>query len=156
MKTGTNFSIQIMTRSSKETEKAGWALARLLQGGEVILLRGNLGAGKTTFVKGLAEGLGVRANITSPTFVLMKVYETKKGAVRQFVHVDCYRIPGTELTQIGLGDYFNQPDTVTAIEWSERMRQKPKDALTVTLEHGKKTLERRITVSGPKKATLRD
>ncbi len=139
--------LRIVTRSAAETERVGKELAKQLVGGEVLLLRGTLGAGKTTFLKGLAKGLGVRTAITSPTFVLMKVYETGRKSVRRFVHVDCYRIPGAELTAIGLTDYLEQPDAVTAIEWSERMKRKPRGALTITLRHGKNEHERHIELS---------
>src|SRR3989338_7673870 len=96
------------TTSAAQTRAFGAKLARELKGGEIIALVGNLGSGKTTFVKGLAKGLGVKDVITSPTFVLMKIYKAKHKTIKNFVHVDCYRIPGIELTAIGLDDFLNQ------------------------------------------------
>lgn len=119
------------TNSAHATEALGKALALKLKGGETLALVGNLGTGKTTFVKGLAKGLKVKQTITSPTFVLMKVYKAKLGRIRQFVHVDCYRVPGVELSEIGLGDYLGQPDTVVAIEWAKKLPRLERDATTI-------------------------
>ncbi|MDP3986265.1 MAG: tRNA (adenosine(37)-N6)-threonylcarbamoyltransferase complex ATPase subunit type 1 TsaE, partial [Candidatus Veblenbacteria bacterium] len=81
------------TTSASQTRALGTKLAGELKGGELLALTGHLGSGKTTFLKGLAKGLGVKDTVTSPTFVLMKVYPAKHKNIRTFVHVDCYRLP---------------------------------------------------------------
>lgn len=149
-----------ISSSSAQTEKIGANLARTLKGGETILLSGDLGAGKTVLVKGLARALKVKQTITSPTFVLMKVYPTYYKTVHQLVHVDCYRlpagrhgVPGIELENIGIGDYLSSPDTVAAIEWAEKLKHIPARAIRVHIAPGKKTTERKITISRPKTTT---
>lgn len=116
--------LSVTTRTARETVRLGTLLAGELRGGEVLALTGNLGAGKTTFVKGLAKGLGVHQTITSPTFVLMKVYRAKRGKIRQLVHVDCYRVPGVELSAIGLEDYLGDPRSVVAVEWAGKLSRR--------------------------------
>lgn len=136
----------ISTTSSAQTKALGLKIARQLKGGELLALTGNLGSGKTTFIKGLAKGLGVKDTITSPTFVLMKVYQAKHKSIKQFVHVDCYRVPGVELKAIGLGDYLYQLDTVVAIEWAEKLPKNTKPTLTLQFKAGKQPSERAIKI----------
>ncbi len=138
------------SRNSQETRTLGLKLARTLVGGEVIALMGNLGSGKTTFAKGLAKGLGVNQTITSPTFVLMKIYKTKHKTIKQFVHVDCYRIPGIELANVGLTDYLNRPDTVVAIEWAEKLPNKFKPSIQIKFCSGKQADFRLIKIKSPR------
>lgn len=137
----------IVTKSSKETIALGVRVAHKLRGGETIALIGELGSGKTTFVKGLARGLGVKEIITSPTFVLFKVYRAHQGKVRQFVHVDCYRVSGVEFKKIGLTDYLNRPDTVVAIEWGEKLPHLPTNTVRLSFTHGRMEKERFITIA---------
>ncbi len=102
-------------------------LAETLQGGEVLGLVGELGAGKTTFTQLLAKELGVAADVKSPTFVIMQVYDTfAKSAARRGItalcHVDAYRLEdGSELYGVGFDDYAEQPGTVTVVEWADRV-----------------------------------
>ena len=120
-----------ITNSEKETFDFAKNFAKKLKGGEVIGLVGDLGAGKTIFTKGLAAGLGIKQNITSPTFVLMTVYETPKTQITNyqlpittFVHIDAYRIKNArDITAIGAEEYFNRPDTATIIEWANNIEQ---------------------------------
>src|SRR3990167_5181619 len=110
------------TASEKETFILAKKLAQTLRGGEVIALYGNLGAGKTVFAKGIAAGLGVITTITSPTFTLMNVYPVKPRGITTLVHIDCYRLHNaSELVAIGVSEYLNNPQTVTVIEWAERV-----------------------------------
>lgn len=109
-----------IAKSEKETITLGKKFAKTLHGGEVVLLIGDLGAGKTTFVKGVAQGLGIRRVITSPTFVLMKVYEVQssKSKVQKFIHIDTYRGLGiADLENIGALEYFGNKDAVCFVEW---------------------------------------
>ena len=106
-----------VTHSAEETEAVGEELAPLLAPGDLLLLAGELGAGKTTFVRGLARGLGVTAPVQSPTFQLVRVYP---GRV-QLAHVDLYRLEsGTELADLGLDELLDEG--VVAVEWGDRLR----------------------------------
>jgi tRNA threonylcarbamoyladenosine biosynthesis protein TsaE len=134
-----------LTKTATQTKRLGQKIAKLLKGGEVLSLVGNLGGGKTTFLKGLGKGLGVKQIITSPTFVLMKVYIAKQGYIRQFVHVDCYRVPGIEFSKIGLNDYLGDPNTIVAIEWADKLKVKGKKVININFQHGKCENERIIS-----------
>jgi len=117
---------KFITRSEKETFNLGKNFAAKLNGGEVLALSGNLGAGKTIFAKGLAAGLGVKEIITSPTFVIMKVYFLPKAEnkIKNFVHIDCYRVSEPEAIEaIGAKEYFNRQDSIVLIEWAERIKK---------------------------------
>ncbi len=107
------------TNSCEETERFAEEWGRSLVGGEVILLKGDLGAGKTHFVKGLARSLGVTDVVTSPTFALHNVYY---GTALTLNHFDFYRIEDSaEVEMLGLTDFFYEKDAVSAIEWSENI-----------------------------------
>lgn len=115
-----------ITNNEKETIKFGKELAQKLKGGEVFLLIGDLGAGKTTFAKGVASGLGIKKTVNSPTFVLMKVYEVKstKNRIKKLVHIDTYRgLDIFDLGNIGALDYFGDKGSVCLIEWGESLEQ---------------------------------
>lgn len=102
------------TESAAETEAAGAALAAELAPGDVVLVSGDLGAGKTTFVRGALRALGVQERITSPTFVVGHLFETPGGRA---AHLDLYRLGGLEGEDPGLLDPFFGPDTITFVEW---------------------------------------
>jgi len=105
-----------VTASPAETERAGMLLGERLRPGDVVLLTGELGAGKTTFVRGVAQGTGSRAPVASPTFQLVRVYP---GRV-QLAHVDLYRIENTsELRELGLEELAEQGAVV--VEWGDRL-----------------------------------
>jgi tRNA threonylcarbamoyladenosine biosynthesis protein TsaE len=101
------------TTSAEETERLGAALARELRPGDVVLVSGELGAGKTTWVRGALRELGVREAVTSPTFVVGMLYD---GAA----HLDLYRLSGLGDEDPGLLDPYFGPDLVTFVEWPER------------------------------------
>ena len=118
--------MRIITSSEKETLAFAKKYASRLRGGEVIGLAGDLGAGKTVFAKGLAAGLGTRANVASPTFVLMKIYPVRKRSspVKFFCHIDAYRLRNPrDILAIGAGEYFGRADTVTAVEWADKIKK---------------------------------
>ncbi len=125
-----------ITKSAKETGSFAKGIAAKLKGGEVLCLIGDLGAGKTAFTKGLAAGLGVKNIITSPTFVLMKVYGAKNGKISTLCHIDAYRLSdGQALMEIGADDYFNDNKCVTVIEWADRVKGIwPKGAIEVSFK----------------------
>lgn len=115
--------MKVISHSEKETQKFAFDFAKKLKGGETIGLIGDLGAGKTAFVKGLANGLGIKKTITSPTFVVMKVYPVKHTTIKHLVHVDAYRVKtATSLTAIGLEDYIKSNDSVVVIEWADLVK----------------------------------
>jgi len=121
----------VVTHSAEETRAAGEALARTLHPGDVVALRGELGAGKTCFVQGLARGLHASAWATSPTFVLVNEYR----ADLPIHHVDAYRTAGpAELIGIGLVELIDG-DGVTVIEWADRVESLlPDHTIHVTIE----------------------
>jgi tRNA threonylcarbamoyladenosine biosynthesis protein TsaE len=99
------------------TERAGAALAAQLRPGDVVLVSGELGSGKTTFVRGAMRALGVTDAITSPTFVVGVLYDGTNGPL---AHLDLYRLAGLEDEDPGLLDPYFGPDTITFVEWPER------------------------------------
>ncbi|MEI6378993.1 MAG: tRNA (adenosine(37)-N6)-threonylcarbamoyltransferase complex ATPase subunit type 1 TsaE [Candidatus Falkowbacteria bacterium] len=126
--------------SAQETEKLAKKLAAGLKGGETIGLVGDLGAGKTTFAKALAKALGVKVRVTSPTFVLLKLYPARKGQIKHLVHIDAYRLDNTEsLEHLGVKDYWGHSDTVTIIEWADRIKALlPRGSRMVRFQHSPK------------------
>jgi len=105
----------IYSKSVQDTYAAAAKLAATLQGGEIILLDGDLGAGKTTFVKGLALALGVRDMVTSPTFTLFNQYQ---GDKLKLYHFDLYRLGEGEADELGFDEFIGALDAVTCIEWN--------------------------------------
>lgn len=136
--------------SPKETFEYGKKLAAKLNGGDILLLSGELGAGKTSLVKGIAKGLGVKREITSPTFTLLNIYKIKNSKIKNLVHIDTYRLKDEkELLEIGVEDYFGKSNTVCIIEWPEKISGllKKYRTSTITLEHGNKPEQRKIQTS---------
>lgn len=118
--------MKYVTASEKQTFSLAKKFAKKLKGGIVLSLVGDLGAGKTIFTKGLAAGLGIKKNITSPTFVLMKKYDVKCqwSNVKCLVHIDAYRLRSyKDLLAIGAKKYLGKPNTVTVIEWAGKVKR---------------------------------
>jgi len=115
----------IVSKSATETEKIGGKLARELSPGNVIALTGDLGGGKTTFTKGLARGLGISEPITSPTFMLERVFATEgQPEIKYLRHYDAYRLEnGKELADIGFLDAVEGGDSVAVVEWADRVKE---------------------------------
>lgn len=112
---------EIITNSAAETTVAGAAIASWLEPGDVLLLHGDLGAGKTTLVKGIVSALGTETVVSSPSFALVNEYPLEREArLDRLFHLDLYRIDETELETIGLAELLDTPDAVTIIEWPER------------------------------------
>lgn len=124
--------------SEQETYSFAKNFAQELVGGEVIGLIGDLGTGKTVFSRGLAAGLGIKNKVTSPTFVLMKVYPVNQGAIRFYCHIDAYRLKTAyDLSAIGAMEYFGRADTVTVIEWADKIKKLlPKEAKLIKFTLG--------------------
>ena len=136
--------MEFLTNSPEETEKVGSALGNILTPGTVIAYRGDLGAGKTAFTRGLARGLGYREPVTSPTYTIVNEY---LGGRLPLFHFDMYRLASSDdLWDIGWEDYLERGG-ICAVEWSENVADALEDAITVCIE---KTGEnsRRITLEG--------
>ena len=143
--------MKITTHSEQETKDFAKKFASKLSGGEILCLYGELGAGKTTFVKGLAEGLGITENITSPTFTLMNIYKptvSKSLRITNLVHIDTYRLKNAkELIEIGVEDYIGTPGSITIIEWPEKISNllKKEKVVKIFLDHSSQNT-RKITI----------
>ena len=120
-----------ITKNFRETQRLGYDFAKVLRKGDVICLYGDLGSGKTTFVQGLAEGLGVKNRIISPTFIITRCYKlkTQKSNVKTtaqnsklFYHIDLYRIGGNDIRGLGLEEILNDSSNIVAIEWAEKLK----------------------------------
>jgi tRNA threonylcarbamoyladenosine biosynthesis protein TsaE len=125
---------KLVTHSPAETRKVGSALAAVLEADDVVLLAGPLGAGKTEFTKGIAEGLGIDELVVSPTFTLAREYEARP---LRLLHVDLYRLDrGQEVIDLGLDD-LAADDAVTVVEWGDLASGLfPADHLDVQIELG--------------------
>ncbi len=121
----------VTSHSAEETRALAAELATALPPDTTIALHGNLGVGKTTFVQGLARGLGVKEQVTSPTFAIYSVYQ---GTARKLVHLDAYRLEGgRQLEELLLEEFLTSPWCL-AVEWPEKTGDwLPKDAWHVTL-----------------------
>ena len=109
--------MEFLTHSPDETQRVGAALAKTLRGGEVIAFLGDLGAGKTAFVRGMARGMGLSCRVSSPTFTIVNEYIGE----RELIHFDMYRLESAdELFDIGWEDYLRR-GAVCAVEWSEKV-----------------------------------
>jgi len=137
--------MMLETSSEAETEAAGESLGRSLDAGSVVLLYGDLGAGKTAFVRGMARGVGALPDeVSSPTFTLVQEYA---GTSLTLYHVDLYRLESAEVDDLGLDDLLDSRGIV-AIEWAERWPGRPRRAIDVQLEESGEG-RRRIRVARP-------
>ena len=120
---------EIVTYSAEETFSVAKEYAKTLEKNDVVLLKGEMGAGKTVFAKGVAKGLGIEDEVTSPTYAYMNDYD---GIL---YHYDCYRLScGEQALALGLTDYFDAGG-ICLIEWSENISSVlPKEVKTVTIE----------------------
>lgn len=138
--------MEYVTNSPEETESAGARLAQRLKPGAVVAFTGDLGAGKTAFVRGMARGLGISDRVTSPTFTIVNEYE---GGRLPLFHFDMYRLGSAdELFDIGWEDYLAR-DGVCAVEWSENIAGALEDGcIRVDIRRGEWDGQRRITITG--------
>ena len=138
--------MQTITHSPDQTRALGRKLAQALQGGTVVAFTGDLGAGKTAFVSGMAEGLGIEERVTSPTFTIVNEYE---GGRLPLFHFDMYRLGSAdELFHIGWEDYLAR-NGVCAVEWSENVEEAMDgDTIRVDISRGQDENTRIITIEG--------
>ena len=136
--------MEFLTNSPAETEAIGAALGKIIKPGTVIAYRGDLGAGKTAFTRGLARGLGSSEMVTSPTYTIVNEY---LGGRMPLFHFDMYRLASSDdLWDIGWEDYLDRCG-VCAVEWSENVADALEDPMVITIEKlGEES--RRITIEG--------
>ena len=136
--------MEFWTHSPAETQRLGEALAPYLRPGQVVALRGGLGAGKTAFTRGLARGMGVTGPVTSSTYTIVNEYA---GRQMPLLHFDLYRLQGEEeLLDIGWADYLDRGG-VCVVEWSENAPEAMAGAVVVTIDPGPGDT-RKITIEG--------
>jgi tRNA threonylcarbamoyladenosine biosynthesis protein TsaE len=143
-----------ISKSEEETGKIATKLAKEIVSRNtgdktvVIALEGELGAGKTTFVKAFAKALGVKEKLTSPTFVLMRHYKLETVNYKLLIHIDAYRInSGEELKHLGIEEFIADPKYIILIEWAERVADiLPEEHITIHIDHISEN-ERKFTIS---------
>ena len=147
----TNEGIIFNSKSSEETVALGKRIGSFLRGNDVIALNGTLGAGKTTLIQGMADGLDIKDYVTSPTFIMINEY---KGVI-PFYHIDLYRTENEkEVEALGIEEYFGRGG-VCVIEWAERLgKLRPKDSEEIRIEIVSEN-EREICVSSGLAARLK-
>lgn len=130
----------------EKTQRLGAALGACLRAGDVVLLRGEMGAGKSVLTRAAARGMGVEGPVPSPTFTILNIHE---GTSLRLYHFDLYRLEGADaLYEMGLEEYIPSCDGATFIEWPEMAEEAmPDDALTVTLTYGEDGLTRRAQLT---------
>lgn len=136
--------MEIKTKSEEETKKIGQDFAKNLKKGDIVALFGNLGAGKTIFSKGIAQGLGIKKRIISPTFTIVRNYKLKNGT--DFYHLDLYRGEKEEdFESVGLSEIFSS-NSIVIIEWADRIKRiLPKKRIDINIKYLKEN-ERLITI----------
>ena len=124
----------IITNNKEATVALAQNFAKTLKGGDFLAFYGDLGAGKTTFIQGLAKGLGIEKRIISPTFIIMRHYALK---FKNFYHVDLYRTQSKhDLLGIGLDQIIQDKNNIVALEWAEKMGEMlPKNRIDIHLEY---------------------
>lgn len=146
---------ETVSTSSEDTERLGQLLGQLLKSPEIIELRADLGGGKTTFVRGLARGLGSKDTVASPTFTLSKIYKAKNR--QEIHHFDFYRLNDAGIMADQLAESLENPNAVTIVEWGDVVQDVlPEERLSIEFKMvGDNPDERQIIISYPDlKATL--
>ncbi len=129
--------MEVLTKSTNETKDLAFELAKKLKSGDVLALYGDLGSGKTTFVRYLVEALGFGCRVQSPTFVLLRKYMGGNGAIKCVNHLDLYRLVSKEeLSDLGLTEVFTEQGCITVIEWPELLEEYlPESTLRLSFEY---------------------
>jgi len=136
----------MITNNERETIEFAYRFSKTLKGGEIICLNGNLGAGKTTFMKGVAKFFNINKDeIISPTFTIANIYNCNKNNIKKIIHIDAYRIKNEdEMLDFGILEFFGEDDTVIFIEWSENIEKYIKNEININikiLENNKRELQ---------------
>lgn len=128
--------MEYITQNAEETKEIGRKLSASVKGGEVFALCGDLGAGKTTFVQGFIEGLGITSRVNSPTFIIMRTYE---AGDKTLYHVDLYRLEEnieSEIKQLGLNEALGNENFIVLIEWADKIKDVlPKNTKWINFEN---------------------
>ena len=138
-----------LSQSKKETETIAREISQGFQGGTVVCLEGDLGAGKTTFSQGVLAYFGAEEPYTSPTFVIMKEYQLpqEKQGIKRIYHIDTYRIEAKDLENIGFEEWCSDPSGLVLLEWPERVKELlPEKRTTIHLKQRAEE-SREITLS---------
>lgn len=143
-----------ITTSGEGTQKLGEEFALKLRPKDIVFLIGELGSGKTTFVKGIARGLGVKTRIISPTFVFLRSHtvrsqesEVRGLDIKKLYHLDLYRLDNeSDIKNLSLDDLFNDSEAVTIIEWPEKIENLPQKTYKILFEHRSEN-SRKITIN---------
>lgn len=145
----------IRSSSEKETLRLGRELAGILEAGDTLLLTGNLGAGKTALVRGMAEALEVESPVSSPTFTILHVHEPKKEEGCPLYHFDAYRLRDEEdFYSNGFDEYIGGPG-IAVIEWGERVRGAlPADLIEIEVTYGPEQDDRVFSIRFPEGRTF--
>lgn len=129
-----------LAREASKTKKLNHAL--------IFALQGNLGAGKTTFIKGFIRGLGYKKRITSPTFLIFKRFDVKNKGFKNVYHVDAYRIKrGSELDVLGFKEVLSSSQNIVLVEWADKIKKVlPERTIWIKFDYGKYENERKIII----------
>lgn len=130
---------QYLTKSAEETQEVGEKFGRTLSRGETIALYGRLGTGKTTFVQGLARGLGIKEQVVSPSYILMRQYgkgPKEAETTPKLVHIDLYRLESLRQVQdLGLDEVFEDKNSIVVIEWADKLKgELPEHCIKIIFE----------------------
>ncbi len=137
-------AIRFTTKSIQDTRRVARQFARTLarflplERACVLALRGELGAGKTTFMQGVAEAFGIKRFMTSPTFLLMRSFDIpkKRSAARVLIHVDSWRIEANDLEHLGMRETLRDPRALVCVEWADRVQSMlPRDTIWIDFKH---------------------
>lgn len=112
---------KFITENEAQTIKLGQKLGQVLKGGDIIILDGDLGGGKTTFSKGIALGLGVKEDVTSPTFSIEQIYRARSGLA--IFHYDFYRLKAGDITEMEFLENLDNPQAIFLVEWGDIIRK---------------------------------
>lgn len=125
------------SHSVKQTQELAKKIALKYKDGGIFALSGPLGAGKTTFTQGFAQGLGIKDKLLSPTFVLMREYKIPGNAKGKLFHIDLYRLDQIEqIDELGISEILSNPKNIILIEWAEKLgTQLPKETILVIIKH---------------------
>lgn len=130
--------LKVLSKNKEQTEKIAINLAKSIKDKRIIAFEGDLGAGKTTFIQALAQGLNIKEKITSPTFVIFKKYKvTRHKNIKWFYHFDLYRIQDPEeIIDLGFEEIITDKNSIIAIEWAEKIKKLlPKDILHIKIKY---------------------
>jgi tRNA threonylcarbamoyladenosine biosynthesis protein TsaE len=141
----------IITNSKEETVTLAERFAQTLKTGDFLAFYGDLGSGKTTFIQGLAKGLGIRRRIVSPTFIIVRTYDSRSkiqdSRFKTFYHIDLYRTASkNDLLGLGINEIIQNPNNIVALEWAEKLGEMlPKRRIDVYMEYLRED-QRKITI----------